>query len=155
MESGTVETSTGTSSAANGASGGGAERIEVHNPATGSLVGDDRGRLAREVAETVARVRANQPEWEALGIEGRYRWLGKLRDWMLDNNDRISDTMQAETGKVRGDVSSELFYVADLINFYGAKATKFIGEETVRPHSPLFASKKLDGPVPAATRWSA
>ena len=42
------------------------------------------------VAETVARVRANQAEWEAIGIEGRYHWLGKLRDWMLDNTERIA-----------------------------------------------------------------
>ena len=91
----------------------------------------------------MARVRANQAEWEALGIEGRYHWLGKLRDWMLDNIERISDTVQAETGKVRGDISAELFYVTDLINFYGTKAEKFIGDEAVRPHSPLIASKKL------------
>ena len=51
--------------------------------------------------------------------------------------------MQAETGKVRGDTSTELIYLADLINFYGTKADKFIGDETVRPHSPLLASKKL------------
>ena len=84
----------------------------------------------QQVAETVTRVRANQPEWEALGIEGRYDWLGKLRDWLLDNNDRILDTMQAETGKVRADASNEPVYLADLINFYGSKAAKFIGEET-------------------------
>ena len=24
-----------------------------------------------------------------MGIEGRYHWLGKLRDWLLDNSDRI------------------------------------------------------------------
>ena len=57
------------------------------------------------IAATVARIRSNQAEWEALGIEGRYHWLGKLRDWMLDNTERIADTMQAETGKVRGDIS--------------------------------------------------
>ena len=95
------------------------------------------------IAATVARVRANQAEWEALGIEGRYHWLGKLRDWMLDNTEQIADTMQAETGKVRGDTSAELVYLADLINFYGTKADKFIGDETVRAHSPLMASKKL------------
>ena len=53
------------------------------------------------------------------------------------------DTMQAETGKVRGDTSAETVYLTDLINFYGTKAAKFIGDETVRPHSPLLASKKL------------
>ncbi len=142
MESGTAQES---STAVNGTrvNGGGAERIEVLNPATGATVGSVAVDSPESVAKVVARVRANQAEWETLGIEGRYRWLGELRDWILDNTERIADTMQAETGKVRSDVSLDLVYVADLINFYGAKAGKFIGDETVRPHSPLLASKKL------------
>jgi acyl-CoA reductase-like NAD-dependent aldehyde dehydrogenase len=138
VESGTAVRSTET----NGASGA-AESIEVHNPATGEVIATVPVDSPEAVAATVKRVRANQAEWEAIGIEGRYHWLGKLRDWLLDNIEEISDIVQAETGKVRGDISSELFYVSDLINFYGAKAAKFIGDEAVRPHSPLVASKKL------------
>jgi acyl-CoA reductase-like NAD-dependent aldehyde dehydrogenase len=123
--------------------GAAAERIEVLNPATGATIGSVAVDSPERVAETVARVRANQAEWEALGNEGRYRWLGRLRDWIFDNEQRIADTMQAETGKVRGDTAAETVYLTDLINFYGAKADKFIGGETVRPHSPLAASKKL------------
>ena len=78
-----------------------------------------------------------------MGIEGRYHWLGKLRDWLLDNQERVLDTMQAETGKVRADAGNEPAYLADLINFYGTKAAKFIGEESVRPTLPLLAAKKL------------
>jgi betaine-aldehyde dehydrogenase len=142
VESGTVETtSTGTNGATNGSGGPG--KIEVLNPATGGPVGTIDVSSPEDVAATVARVRGNQPAWEALGNEGRYQWIGRLRDWILDNLDRISDTIQAETGKVRGDISSELFYVAELINFYGRNAEKFIGEESVRPQSALVASKKL------------
>jgi acyl-CoA reductase-like NAD-dependent aldehyde dehydrogenase len=119
------------------------ESIEVRNPATGSVIQDVPVDSAEAVAATVRRIRANQPEWEAIGIEGRYHWLGRLRDWMLDNIEEISDTVQAETGKVRGDISAEIFYVTDLINFYGAKAAKFIADEAIRPHSPLVAAKKL------------
>jgi acyl-CoA reductase-like NAD-dependent aldehyde dehydrogenase len=143
VESGTVDTSSEAARAENGANGKAPDQIEVLNPATGAQVATVAIDSPQNIAETVARVRANQPEWEATGIEGRYHWLGKLRDWMLDNIEEISDTVQAETGKVRGDISAELFYVTDLINFYGTKAAKFIGDETVRPHSPLIASKKL------------
>jgi acyl-CoA reductase-like NAD-dependent aldehyde dehydrogenase len=128
---------------ANVSDGASAERIEVRNPATGGTVGSVAVDPSEKVAKTVARVRANQAEWEALGIEGRYRWLGRLRDWLLDNSERVADTMQAETGKVRGDTAAETVYLTDLINFYGAKAARFIGDETVRPHSPLAATKKL------------
>ncbi len=143
MESGTVETNTGTSSAANGVVGGGVDRIEVRNPATGGLAGTIVVDAPDAVAGTVARVRGNQVGWESLGFEGRYHWLGRLRDWLLDNIEQVSDTVQAETGKVRGDISLELFYVIDLINFYGSKASRFLADETLRPHTPLLAAKKL------------
>ena len=143
MESGTAETSTETNGTVNGASTPVAETIDVLNPATGAVVDSIATDTPEAIAATVARVRANQAEWEAIGIEGRYHWLGKLRDWILDNTERIGDTMQAETGKVRADVSLDLGYVADLINFYGSKAATYIGDETVRPNSPLLAAKKL------------
>jgi acyl-CoA reductase-like NAD-dependent aldehyde dehydrogenase len=145
VESGTAEQSTATSSTANGAEGAtpAAQRIDVLNPATGETIDSIEVASPESVAATVARVRSAQAEWEALGNAGRYRWLGRLRDWLLDNTERIADTMQAETGKVRGDTAAELVYLADLINFYGAKADRFIGDENVRAHSPLMASKKL------------
>jgi acyl-CoA reductase-like NAD-dependent aldehyde dehydrogenase len=142
VESGTVEASSKAIDA-NGAPASAADQIEVHNPATGGLIATVAVDSPDAVAATVARVRANQPEWEAIGIEGRYHWLGKLRDWLLDNSERVLDTMQAETGKVRAEAANEPVYLADLINFYGTKASKFIGEEAVRPHSPLLAGKKL------------
>ena len=119
------------------------ESIEVRNPATGSVIQNVPVDSPEQVAEVVRRVRANQPEWEAMGIEGRYHWLGKLRDWLLDNRERVLETMQRETGKVRPDAENEPTYLADLINFYGTRAARFIGEESIRPHSPLLASKKL------------
>ncbi|HET9198802.1 MAG TPA: aldehyde dehydrogenase family protein, partial [Solirubrobacterales bacterium] len=141
MESGTAARSTEQQS--NGAPAPAAETIEVMNPATGTLIREIPVTSPEAVAATVARVRASQPEWEAMGIEGRYHWLGKLRDWLLDNQERVLDTMQAETGKVRADASNEPAYLADLINFYGTRAARFIGEESIRPHTPLLAAKKL------------
>jgi acyl-CoA reductase-like NAD-dependent aldehyde dehydrogenase len=142
MESGTAETRIKTAATGNGAAPS-AEALEVHNPATGALIATVPVDSPERVAAVVARVRSNQAEWEAMGIEGRYHWLARLRDWLLDNSDRILDTMQRETGKVRADASNEPVYLADLINFYGSRAAKFIGEESVRPHSALLAAKKL------------
>jgi acyl-CoA reductase-like NAD-dependent aldehyde dehydrogenase len=141
MESGTVETKVG-ASGSNGAAAE-AETLEVLNPATGEVIAKLDVDSPETVAKTVARVRAAQPDWEAMGIEGRYHWLGKLRDWILDNQDRVLDTMQRETGKVRADASNEPTYLADTINFYGKQAAKFLADENVRPHSPMLASKKL------------
>jgi acyl-CoA reductase-like NAD-dependent aldehyde dehydrogenase len=139
VESGTAAKRTET----NGASAPAVDSIEVHNPATGALIETIPVDSPEAVADTVRRIRANQLEWEAMGIGGRYHWLGKLRDWLLDNEERVVETMQRETGKVRADATNEPRYLADLINFYGTRAAEFIGEESVRPHTPLLAAKKL------------
>jgi betaine-aldehyde dehydrogenase len=119
------------------------ESFEVTNPADGSVITSLPLDGPAEVAAAVARVRANQPAWEALGIKGRARWLYELRDWLLDHQDQIADTMQRETGKVRAESMGETPYVVDLINFYGKKAGKYIGDERVPAHSPLMKVKKL------------
>jgi acyl-CoA reductase-like NAD-dependent aldehyde dehydrogenase len=131
---------TKTAAAANGER---RETFEVINPADDSVIANVPVDGPAEVASTVARVRANQPAWEELGIKGRAEWLYKLRDWLLDHQDQIAETMQRETGKVRAEAMGEVPYALDLINFYGKKAGKYIGDEKVPAHSPLMKVKKL------------
>ncbi len=122
---------------------GALETVEVTNPATGEAFASIPVDSPETVAATVARLRANQPAWEELGFAGRRRWLNKLRDWLLDNSERIADTMQAETGKVRAEATNEPIYLTDLINFYGSRAEKMLREDKVRPHTLLSATHKL------------
>jgi len=117
--------------------------LEVFNPADGSVVGVVPDMPPPDVSAYAERLRAAQPAWEAFGPEGRGEHLRNWLNWIVDNQDRILDTMQRETGKVRADATNEPAYLTDLINFYGSRAAGFIGEEAIRPHSPLLASKKL------------
>lgn len=138
----TQTSSTHAAPTTNGAGAPG-ESFEVVNPADDSVIATLPLDGPERVAEVVAGVRANQPAWEALGFKGRRRWLDKLRDWMLDHSDEIADLMQAETGKVRAEAAGEMVYLTDLINFYGRRAKRFIGDEKVPAHSPLMKVKKL------------
>jgi acyl-CoA reductase-like NAD-dependent aldehyde dehydrogenase len=143
VESGTAAR---TERPADGASADGAGRgatFDVHNPATGEVIATLPVDSPERVREIVARLRANQAEWERLGIEGRYRWLSALRDWLIDNWDAVADTMQAETGKTRGEAAGEPVYLTDLINFYGRTAKDFIGDQQVAAHSPPLKVKRL------------
>ena len=120
------------------------DAIAVMNPATGETMSIVEQDSPESVKPPSTRVRANQADWEALGFRERRRWLGKLRDWMLDNADRIADTMQAETGKVRAEAANEAIYLTDQVNFYGGQGREVPrANEKVRPHSPMVASRKL------------
>ena len=126
-----------------GATAAATDSFEVTNPADGSVVRTLDIDSPERVAEVVARVRANQAEWEAMGIAGRYEWLGQLRDWLIENGDSVAELMQRETGKVRGDAALETPYLADLINFYGQNGPRFLADEHPSAHLPLYRVRKL------------
>ena len=84
---------------------------------------------------------------------GRYHWLGQLRDWLLDNTERIADTMQARPARSAA-TPPTAGYLADLINFYGTKAAKFIGDES--SPAPLAAAGREEADIHTGpTPWSA
>jgi acyl-CoA reductase-like NAD-dependent aldehyde dehydrogenase len=144
MESGIKPTRT---DAAAQPAGDGAGRsgntFEVRNPADGSVISSVPIHTPAEVADAVARLRAEQPAWEALGHQGRYRWLGRWRDWMIANGEHIANVLQEESGKVRNDAALEMPGLADAINFYGENSARFLAEERVGAHSPLMKTKAL------------
>jgi acyl-CoA reductase-like NAD-dependent aldehyde dehydrogenase len=119
------------------------ETIEVLKPTDGSLLATVPVDPPERVAEVVARVRAAQPAWEAIGFSGRRHWLGKLRDWLIENHDHLADVMQAETGKVRADAELEAPFIAGVINFYGENGESFLTDETPRAYMPMMRVKKL------------
>jgi acyl-CoA reductase-like NAD-dependent aldehyde dehydrogenase len=121
----------------------GGEQVEVLNPADGSVIRTFSIDPPERVAEVVARVRAAQPTWEALGVHGRYRWMAQLRDWMLANHEEIADTLQAETGKVRSEAGGEVPYLADSISWYGENGSRFLADEEITPHLPPLRTKRL------------
>ena len=119
------------------------ETFQVRRPTDGSTITEVTVDGPERVREVVARVRAAQAEWEAIGLRERYRWLGRLRDWMIDNHERIADLMQAESGKVRADAALEAPYVCEAINFYGEQGGRFLADETPSPSPKLMKVKRL------------
>jgi betaine-aldehyde dehydrogenase len=126
----------------NGASAEGAT-IDVHRPVDGSTIRSIPVDPPERVAEVVARARASQAEWESIGIPGRRRWVERLRDWMIDNEARLADVMQEETGKVRAEAEQEAPFLCGSINYYSEHATEFLAEESPTPHILPLRVKRL------------
>jgi acyl-CoA reductase-like NAD-dependent aldehyde dehydrogenase len=116
--------------------------VVVKCPATGQLVGSVPVATSVEVEAVAARLRAAQPGWQQMGVDGRARWLGKWRDWLLDHTDELLTLLQLETGKSWGDTCVEISGV-EIINYWIDKAGEFLADETVRPYGVANAAKKL------------
>lgn len=118
--------------------------ISVENPATGQTIGSIQQMSDAQIGDLFSSARAAQPEWEALGFEGRAKLMILLRHWLVSNRERVIDAVVAENGKTREDaLLAELFYVADSIGFWAKKASKYLGEQKVSTHSPFVLGKKV------------
>ena len=121
-----------------------AERIPVENPATGEIIATVPALSADEVASLVARARAAQPGWEALGFEGRTKVLRRMQKWVVDNADRIVETIVSETGKTHDDAFlNEILYGSTAFAFWAKHAAGYLADERVRSASPFVAGRKL------------
>jgi acyl-CoA reductase-like NAD-dependent aldehyde dehydrogenase len=119
-------------------------QIEVHNPATGQVIASVPALSVDEVAGVVARARAAQPGWEALGFEGRGRILRRAQKWVLDNTDRIAQTIVSENGKAYEDaLLAEVGYAAGAFGYWAKNAPKYLEDERIRSSSPFVMGRKL------------
>jgi acyl-CoA reductase-like NAD-dependent aldehyde dehydrogenase len=120
------------------------EGIPVENPATGEVIATVPVLSAEEVHAVVARARAAQPGWEALGFDGRSRILRRAQKWVTDNADRIVETIVSETGKTYDDaLISEISYTASAFGFWAKHAPRYLADEKVRSSSPFVVGRKL------------
>ena len=91
---------------------------------------------AHDVAAGARRARAAQPEWQALGYEGRARIFRRMQRWMLDNAESVIETICAETGKPYEDaLIAEVGYGAAAFPFWAKAAPKYLADHRIRSSS--------------------
>ncbi len=118
--------------------------IPVENPATGEIIATVPDMDAQAVAEMAARARAVQPEWEAYGFAGRARVLLRAQKWVMDNADRIIETIVSETGKTYEDAQlAEISYAGNAFGFWAKEGPNYLADEAVKSSQVLVKGKKL------------
>jgi acyl-CoA reductase-like NAD-dependent aldehyde dehydrogenase len=121
-----------------------AGQVPVENPATGEVVAHVPNLSADEVREMAARGRAAQPGWEALGFAGRARVMLRMQKWLLDNAERVIETIVKETGKSWEDAQlAEISYGANAFGFWAKNAEKYLADDKVKSSAVLVKGKKL------------
>ena len=139
-----TEAATAVADATASTNGAGAGDLEVVNPATGEVIATVPQASADDVREAVARARAAQPAWEALGFDGRAKILKRAQKWTIDNTDRIARTIVSETGKTYEDaLLAEVAYAASAFGFWSKRAKKYLADERVRTSNPFVLGRRL------------
>jgi acyl-CoA reductase-like NAD-dependent aldehyde dehydrogenase len=121
-----------------------AQEIAVENPATGEVIATVPDLGAEVVAQMAARARAAQPEWEAYGFEGRARVMLRAQKWIMDNAERVVETIVSETGKTYEDAQfAEIGYAGNAFGFWAKEAAGYLADEHVKSSQLLVKGKKL------------
>ncbi len=96
-----------------------------------------------EVRALVARARAVQPEWEALGVDGRKRVLLRARAFMARHSDRFIEAIVHDTRKPYEDAQLEVLSGITSLHFWAHHAQRYLAEERARTRNPFALRLKL------------
>jgi acyl-CoA reductase-like NAD-dependent aldehyde dehydrogenase len=118
-------------------------QIAVRCPADDRVVGYVEAATAQAVARIAGELREAQAEWEAIGAKGRSVWVGRWRDWILDNREDLLRRVQEESGKSWGDTAGELQVCTEVMNYYAKNAGRFLAARRPHAHGLITFAKKL------------
>jgi acyl-CoA reductase-like NAD-dependent aldehyde dehydrogenase len=129
--------------------------LRSHNPATGELLGEVAITPVAEIPAAVARARAAQPAWAALGHAGRAARLAPLAAAIRTRLDELATLLTREMGKPLREAKGEVQSVADGIEHELAEIGAALAPEELddgRTRSTIFHDPF--GVCAAITPWN-
>src|SRR6185295_16686897 len=104
--------------------------IVSRNPATLAELGRVPILDEAAVRQAVARARAAQPAWAALGFKERARVILRAKDVLVAQSDEICELISRETGKPAVEaLASEVFPIANLMDYFARQSESILREE--------------------------
>ncbi len=119
-----------------------AQRLVVHDPATGEVLRELECAGAKQVRTAVERARAAQPAWQQLGICGRIEFLKRFQRRLYEKKEAVAELITREAGKpVTEALLTEVLVVLDAAKFLIENAHALLHDEPV-PHGNLIMKGK-------------
>jgi succinate-semialdehyde dehydrogenase/glutarate-semialdehyde dehydrogenase len=107
-----------------------------YNPSTGEEVGRLPSTPVSEIPALVARARAAQPAWRALGLEERARRIGQVKESLERRADALARLLTQEMGKplreATGEVRACLAMLGELDEIVDALRTEVLEDSRTR-----------------------
>jgi len=116
--------------------------ITVCSPVTGRVIDSVPQIDADAVAAVIGELRVAQAGWADLSPRARAAHLLRYRDWLLDNEFRLAEMLQRETGKPWAEANLEIPYIVDAINYYARTAPRLLADRTPPRHGMIAATKR-------------
>ncbi len=134
----------------------GRKRLDVDNPADGSVIGAVPDMGAAETRRAIAAANAALPAWRALPAKERSRILRKWYDLILAAADDLALLLTAEQGKPLAEAKGEIVYGASFVEWFAEEAKRVYGDVIPSPTNDrrLIVLKQPIGVCAAITPWN-
>ena len=132
-------------------------QFERLNPLTGDVASRAPAMQAADIPAIAAAAAAAQPEWAAIGPNGRRAVLTKAADALLDRKDDFVAAMCAEIGATAGWALFNLTLAASMVREAAALTTQIAGEviPSDKPGCLAMALKEPVGVILCIAPWNA
>jgi len=139
-----------------GVGGGMVTTIEIHNPATGKVVGTVENMDKVVVEEIIQKAHAAFISWRNETPKARASVLRKWNELILENTDALAKILTSEQGKPLSEAKREIQYGASFVEWFAEEAKRIYGDEIPAPvqNHHIVVIKQPVGVVGAITPWN-
>lgn len=132
------------------------DTLEVHNPATGDLIGRVPILAADEVTSAITAAASALRQWRARTAQERADRLLAWHDLILKNRQDLATLMTLEQGKPLTESLGEIDYAASFIRWFAEEARRMYGETIpgARPGQHIVVTRQPVGVCAAITPWN-
>jgi succinate-semialdehyde dehydrogenase/glutarate-semialdehyde dehydrogenase len=130
--------------------------LEVHNPASGKLLGSVPDCGGAETRAAIEAAEAALPAWRARTAAERAALLHRFHGLILANQNDLAMLMTAEQGKPLAEARGEIAYAAAFVQWFAEEARRVYGD-VIPGHSKdrrIVVIKQPVGVVAAITPWN-
>ncbi len=130
--------------------------LEVHNPATGELLGTVPSMGVVETRHAIEAAQLALPKWRAKTAKERAVILRRWFELIMENQEDLARIMTLEQGKPLTESSGEIAYAASFVEWFSEEAKRVYGD-TIPGHQPdkrIIVIKQPIGVTAAITPWN-
>ena len=132
------------------------KRVEVHNPATGELIGSVPDMGEAETRRAIEAASVALPAWSHRTAGERAMLLRALHDAMLAHKEDLAILMTCEGGKPIAEARGEIDYSASFIEWFAEEGKRLYGD-VIPGHQAdkrILVTRQPVGVVAAITPWN-
>jgi succinate-semialdehyde dehydrogenase/glutarate-semialdehyde dehydrogenase len=130
--------------------------IDVHDPATGAVIGSVPDASPADSIVAVAAAAKAMIDWRRRPPRERAEILRRCFELMTEQADSLMRLISSENGKTLADARSEVVYAAEFFRWYAEEAVRLCGSLTRSPTGTNNIMVQLEplGPVVLVTPWN-